>query len=127
MKRDMDLVRAILIACEKEPDGYPADVPSVEGYSTDQVAFHIYLMGEAGLLRVFDTTTIGSTSPSAAILSITWKGYDFLDASRSSVIWDGTKKALSKMGGAGFEVWIDVLKYYGRQKLKDFGVDLPVD
>lgn len=124
MKRDMDLVRSILLACESDPSGYPPDLPTIEGFTPEQVAFHVYLMGDAGLLRVYDTTTIGSPSPSAVILSVTWKGFDFLAASKSSVVWDGTKAALSKIGGAGLDIWIDVLKFYAKQKLKDVGVDL---
>lgn len=120
----MDLVRSILLACESDPSGYPPDVPTVSGYTPEQVAFHVYLMGDAGLLRVYDTTTIGSPSPSAAILSVTWKGFDFLEASKSSVVWDGTKAAMSKIGGAGLDIWIDVLKFYAKQKLKDVGIDL---
>jgi hypothetical protein len=121
----MDLVRAILKACEEEVSGYPPAVPTIDGYDKDQVAYHIHLMGDAGLLRVADTTAIGSASPSAAILSVTWKGYDFLEAATSSDTWQVTKIAVSRIGGASLDVWIEVMKFYAKQKLKDIGIDLP--
>jgi hypothetical protein len=124
MQRNMDLIREILLACESDPTGYPRFVPEIQNFTPEQVKFHIYLMGDAGLLRVADTTSLESNSPSAAILSVTWKGYDFLDTAKSSTVWEGAKGAISTMGGAGLDIWVDVMKFLAKEQLKKIGIDL---
>jgi hypothetical protein len=34
---------------------------------------------------------------------LTWKGYEFLEASRNSVAWNNTKEIMAKGGGFVFE------------------------
>ena len=50
MKLDMDLVRKILITLEEQPHGFFCQSLAIDGYSTEQIGYHVTLMGEAGLL-----------------------------------------------------------------------------
>ena len=100
MKRDMDLIREILIKIEEHEDGRAPNVIVVDGYTEDQIYHHIYLMGQANLLEVSDYTTIDSKSPVAMPYSMTWKGHDFLDAIRSDKIWEKTKRKIKEAGGS---------------------------
>ena len=107
MKRDMDLVRKILLAVEAEESGYAKANPTIEGYSQEQVDYHIYLMWQAGLVDAADSSAMDSSSPGAILNSITWKGHDFLDAAKSSSVWEKAKEKAKAVGGA---MTFDLLK-----------------
>ena len=61
-------------------------------------------MIQAGLIEGCDDTTFGSASPTAQPLTITWKGYEFLDAARDATSWNRAKSAASTAGNASFKV-----------------------
>ena len=50
MKRDMDLVREILLAIESFPFDGDAHEILIQGRSQDEVAYHLKLLCEAGLI-----------------------------------------------------------------------------
>jgi hypothetical protein len=107
MKRDLDLVRSILLALEDHPSGdAPTDL-RIEGYSEEQIGFHVLLMGDAGLLEVVETTSFGDTSRCAAPLRVFWKGYEFLEAARNDTIWE---KAKARAVAAGVPFMFEVMK-----------------
>jgi hypothetical protein len=54
LKRDMELVRKILLHAEKAESGSVDDGLDIEGYTEHQIAHHVYLMEQAGLVRAFD-------------------------------------------------------------------------
>jgi Hypothetical protein (DUF2513) len=58
----------------------------IDGYPDDQVAYHVYLLGQAGLLEVVKNTNLVSSAPSAHALNMTWEGHDFIDAARSGFL-----------------------------------------
>ena len=118
MKRDMDLVRKILLQTEEHEHGYAPQSLTIEDHSEDAVGFHIYLMGEAALLRVADVTSFGCKSPRAIPLNITWAGYEFLDAAREPTVWEAAKKKVSSaVVSVGFEVMKLVLAAIAKEKL----------
>ena len=65
MRRDMDLVRDILLQIEAYPSSLAPEELIIEGYSDEQVSYHVLIMGEAGLLEV--ATTGSKTSSPGAI------------------------------------------------------------
>ncbi len=99
MKRDLDLVRKILMACEADEHGYAPHPLLVEGYDGDKVGFHVHLMIEAGLINGHDVTHMGSLSSTGMAGSLTWEGYEFLEASRDEERWQKTKAAAKSVGG----------------------------
>jgi hypothetical protein len=101
MKRDMDLVRAILLELEKHEHGFAPRSVQIEGYSDEQIGFHIWLMGQADLLRTVDATARGSDSPTALAMNIAWDGYEFLEAARHDTLWQKAKQRVTS-AGAGF-------------------------
>ena len=71
----------------------------------EEVGFHVYLMGEGGLLKVVETTTHGQNSPDAIPICMTWAGHEFLDATRDASRWESLKKLVAnKTGALSFEV-----------------------
>jgi Hypothetical protein (DUF2513) len=101
----MDLIRKIILAVESHPDGFAPQELAINGCTADQVNYHIWLMGQGGLLQVVENTNLASKSPSAIPISITWEGHEFAAASKSESVWSKTKTLIaSKGGGVGFEI-----------------------
>jgi hypothetical protein len=109
MKRDMDLVRAIFIAMENHDKGFAPDVIEIPDYSEEQIGYHIYLMGQAGLLDVSDASSLDGSSPQAIPHSITWNGHEFLANAREEKNWLQAKKLMKGAGEASFHIWQAVL------------------
>ena len=109
MKRDMDLVRKILLRMEDESNGHFDGRIYLEGYTADQIGFHVYLMIEAGLIEGVDATTYDSQGPEAIPSRITWFGYDFLDACRDEGRWKKAKEIFDRAGGVTFDMAKEIL------------------
>ncbi len=104
MKRDMDLVRSILLqveANEDDPRGMiPLDIP---GKSPMDVSYHVMLMAEAGLITAHDLSS--SSGYNFIPKRLTWSGHEFLDAARNETVWNETKMTVAKKAGTvSFEV-----------------------
>lgn len=107
MKRDMNLVREILLWATAQEDAGIYANPSLTDYTEDQIAHHVHLMWQAGLVDAVDTTTLDGAGPSATLMSVTWAGHDFIDAARDNTIWNKTK---SKVLSSGVAFTFDLLK-----------------
>ncbi len=100
MKRDLDIVRGLLIAAERadaELDVLAACDGAIDPKLT---AFHVELMREHGLVDAEVSYDGLLHEPTCVTISrITWRGYDYLDAIRSSKVWKKAKDAISKAVG----------------------------
>ena len=119
MQRDMVLIRSILLRLAEHEHGFAGDVNlQFDGTSDEHVAFHIHLLGQAGLLKTQENTDLADLSPSAIPLFITWEGYEFLDAAADPSVWS---KTLAQIGPAvktvSFSVLKLVLEHYVKQQL----------
>ena len=83
MKRDMELVRAILLKMEAHPYGYAPGGFTIAGYDQDVIGHHAWLMQDGRLVTAEVTTSFGDKSPIATPVTITWEGHEFLDAVRN--------------------------------------------
>lgn len=104
MKRDMDLVRLMLLKVEEHPHGFAPDDLALDGYTQEQIGYHAKLLGEAGLVDATDVTCMGDPSPAAIIVSLTWQGYEFLESARDVRVWDEAKARLAKVGSVSLPV-----------------------
>ena len=105
MRRDMDLVRTVLLSVE-ESDAQVLAASELASNLWDEitVARHIELMIEAGLV-VGEVSRNLAGGMHAFVMRITWAGYDFLDAVRSETVWEDTKASIGdRLGTASFEV-----------------------
>lgn len=118
MKRDMNLVREILLWTESQEHGYVKGNPSLEGYSEEEIGYHVYLMSQAGLVNAADTTSMGDESPNAILLGISWLGHEFLDAAKDDTIWSKAKNTILKpTAGVAFDVLLEWLKAEAKKKI----------
>ena len=58
---------------------------------------------------VADTTADGDESPQAIATSLTWDGYEFLEASRDDGTWAKAKQAAGSAGGMALDVVKSIL------------------
>ncbi|KAA2241129.1 DUF2513 domain-containing protein [Salinarimonas soli] len=131
MKRDKDLIRALLIKLEDlnvPPLGlvsfpYGDEELAVEGYTVEQVLYHLELIAEAGLVEV-QGSGFGADG-TFLFRRLTWNGHEFLDAVRDPEIWRETKGRLSKVGAWSLDVVVGVAKALAKQKAKELlGLEL---
>lgn len=106
MKRDMELVRKLVLAIEDNPTGFAPKDLGIEGHKKEEVGYHIYIMMEAGLIRGTQVTTHGSKSPEAIATSLTWAGHEFADAARDPDRWEKAMQLTKEKAGS---VTLDVL------------------
>lgn len=93
MKRDMDLVRRIVLAAtELSPGDWLVEI---DGVDSAVFAEHVQLMEEAGLV---DATITGyfAGGTSAAVRRLTWDGQEFADQIRSDTLWQKAKENVIK-------------------------------
>ena len=110
MKRDLDLVRKIVLAVEDLSTGTVLDEIEIEGYTREQIGYHCYLAIDAGLAKGVDVQTLSDTSPNWLILQLTSEGHDFADAARNETTWNKAKGIVTeKGGGATLEIVKQVL------------------
>jgi hypothetical protein len=119
MKRDMNLVRDLLLEIEKHPgmnrvsqhQFEPGDFGITEE-NFETVAFHLDLMIEAGLV-------LGRSDMRMPIVSgLTWSGAEFLDAVRDSGTWKKTKEGAGKVGNWGLSFMLDLAKAIAKEEAK---------
>lgn len=128
MKRNMDLVRDLLLAFEAKTDAvgvHAADV-RIDGYTEDQIVLHLNIMAEAGLLVCEPIRS--STNPDRIIktfvFDLSWEGHEFLDTIRDPAIWKGTKSTLKRVGNWSFGFAVDIAKGLAMSEARKLG--LPV-
>lgn len=100
VKRDIDLIREILLEVEARPASAPPTWLRIDGRDADMVDEHVLILGDAGLLKV-------SEVPFREVEThrLTWAGHEFLDAARDPDRWESAKRTVSeKTGALGFEV-----------------------
>jgi hypothetical protein len=129
MKRNLDLIRAILFEMEKDDQIYFFDPELVDtelqinGFSAEQISYHMKLMVQAGLLHADEeiiempsqVKSLPSMKSKSITYSISWHGHEFLDAIRDETRWKNAKDAIVKVGGLATEVAFDILKEMGKR------------
>lgn len=85
MKRDMELIRKVMLAAEQSKDPYELIDPKIEGHNELEISYHIALLDDAGLLHGQDRSAIGVFRWSAGML--TWAGHEFVEAVRDESVW----------------------------------------
>jgi hypothetical protein len=117
MKRDMDLVREILLAVEAD-EGDPEalrqiDVPGHDGL---EIAYHIQIVAEAGFIEAEELTS--NTIYDWRAKRLTWDGHEFLDTVRDTETWNEVKSGAAKAGAASLQFLWEIGKEIAKQKLK---------
>lgn len=102
MKRDMDLIRNLLIKVEEvyEPGAGSINFSKIriDGYDDKVIAEHLLLMKEAGLIRNINAKQYVTGSTMLSIGNLTNEGYDTLEKFRNDTVWNKTKEIARDKG-----------------------------
>ncbi len=117
MKRDMQLIRAILLDVERKADGRTFVEVHYPEVAPDVVHYHIRLLQEAGLVEAVLTRQM------AQVGRLTWEGHEFLDNIRNDAVWRATLKRVAERGGsAAFSIVVRVAE---KLAMDHFGLGSP--
>lgn len=76
-------------------------------------------VAQAGLIIAADIGGSFAVTPLAMPISITWEGYEFLNASRDSGLWQKAKeKVIGPAAGVSFTLLLEWLKEEGKRRLR---------
>jgi hypothetical protein len=128
MKRDMDLVREILLRAEElKPEGGQIEI---NGRSVKEVNYHIFIMAQNGLImfwppsltaREYATSALGlnevlSMSTPVRVLGLSWTGQDFLASVRNPQVYEQAKRTLlDRLGDMPFGILTELATSIAKQ------------
>ena len=98
MKRNMELVRLILLKIEEEYQSTAIINLQIDGYDMETIAYHCKILHEAGLISSYNSSYAENGLYAFSVGSLTWDGNDFLDKVRDPKIWRKTKELVSQKG-----------------------------
>ena len=121
MKFNHDYVKKLLDACQAS-DKPTFDIEDLKDagfdYNDAKFEFHMAILDDKGLIQQDDgdpgfglTKSLdGFLSWSVLPLRLTASGHDFLDTVQNPEVWSKTKDAAKKIGGVGFDVFVQIAK-----------------
>lgn len=125
MKRDMGMIRTILLVLEQNHDDEPISTHmhhKGKDYERE-LNHHVRLLADEGLIHTVRGHTLngdGADMPYA----LTWKGHDFLDNIRDENVWQGLCELEAASGHPlPSDVFLQLAKRMVRQRV---GLDKPV-
>jgi Hypothetical protein (DUF2513) len=124
MKREMDLIRKLLLKLEAFPMGHVSSVVliggidselAIDGATPNDVDYHLALLQERELI---DSPGSRSMDGRISFRRLTWEGHDFLDSVRDDEIWRKTKLGAQQAGGWTFDLIKDLAKGFIKTQIK---------
>ena len=121
MKRDMDLVRNLLLAIERDPqlDGSVWKRPDgpedweITGCNEVEMAYHLRMLIEEGLVDGDETLS----SPMPSVSRLTWNGHEFLDDIRDPSVWASVKQRAGILASVGLAIIGELAKAEIKKRL----------
>ena len=131
MKRDMDLVRELLLALEDVPAHFDRTVRlaigegalALVGRSNEEIAYHIRIMTQGDLI------SMGGISEDGVAIEkyygFRWSGHEFLDDVRDPKAWAAAKDGAAKVGSGSLGFLWEVAKSIGKYEVgKRLGIPM---
>src|SRR5215211_6393314 len=103
MKRDLDLVRQLLLQIEALPAGPPVQYRTSEIEDPVLLA-HFELVIAAGLVNGKLARSQGARGDVISISGLTWEGHEWIEMVRSQAVWNATKSTLLARGALTYEL-----------------------
>ena len=117
MKRDMELVRKILLRIEGAQFGYRPDL-KIEGHCEPEIGYNLDLLVQAELVRGKVLWSVDKELFST-VDSLTWEGHEFLDTIRTESVWDRTKEFVKQKGQDIRSLPLDIIKSVAKNQITD--------
>jgi hypothetical protein len=121
MKRDMDLVREILIKIETNP-AFNGDHNlwanranlGITDYTDQEIVYNAAQLVEAGYLA---GNVRMAHAGQVIVTKLTWRGHEYLDAIRDPDIWEKTKAKAKGVASVGMSFLFEIAKAEIKAKL----------
>lgn len=124
MKRDMDLIRKVLLYIEKQHVGKTLVIqpssPAAAELDVDQgiLIYHIRLLCDAGYLDgSVKSMSRGDLDGIAIVHGIRWQGHEFLDAVRDDTVWREVKRQIEKVPAMTLAAVIPMVVQWVKEKI----------
>jgi Hypothetical protein (DUF2513) len=118
MKRDMDLMRQILLEVESWNDLGPRQVV-IDGADDIKLNREVERLYDTGYLEGIASSPIQSQYKRIAVRDLSPKGNDLLNSIRNPEVWSKTKKGAEAAGGFTMELLADLAKGFVKKKIED--------
>ncbi|MFP7494694.1 DUF2513 domain-containing protein [Terribacillus saccharophilus] len=102
MKRDMSLIRNLLLDIESEytEGGFALEVTEEDEYSEEEMNYHLQLMKEAKLIKLEAVFDEEEEEEELLIYGLTWEGHELLDSIRNEEVWQQLLHKMRKEKGS---------------------------
>lgn len=138
MKRDIELIRKILLYLEQTPKGLIRVENFAKDLSVDEeiIKYQINLLYQAGFIygtvrkakpygRSEKAEHIKDDVLSVTPYEMTWQGHEYLETIRDPEVWEKTKKCAEEMGNFGVDTIKAIATGFITTKIKQHtGVDI---
>ncbi|KAF0231288.1 MAG: hypothetical protein FD175_1157 [Beijerinckiaceae bacterium] len=127
MKRDMDLIRLLLIEIEEKALEPYAGLQGleVEGFPSSQINYNLDILIKSGMIEGEVQIYFGGES-THFIQGITWLGHDFLDDIRDPDLWAKTKNGANQIKSWSIETIKEIVKGLIKKQVEEYtGVKVP--
>ena len=122
MKRDMDLIRELMLrleACQLGLGGVAIitsgdPLVAVPGKSEEEIYYHLNLIQQAGLIDAPGSQPMLGVT----LAGLTWRGHDFVDSVRDPAIWRLTEEGARRAGGFSVDLLLALAKGLIKTKIE---------
>ena len=98
MRRDLDLVRQLMLQIEALPAAPPVQYRMSEIEDPVLLA-HLEMLIEAGLVNGRISRSQGARGDVISVSGLTWQGHEWIEMVRSQSLWNEVKSAVLDAGG----------------------------
>lgn len=101
MRRDLELIRKLLIFFEEKESSEYVEVPPITEYDDLTIKYHLALLHDAGLLCCEPVRS--STSDRVIYVlpfDLTWEGHEFLAKVKNDGVWNKILNVVTVKGGS---------------------------
>jgi hypothetical protein len=128
MKRDMDLIRTLLLKLEDYPlkagnivtIPFDHDVLKVIGYNSDQIHYNLSQIYQSGFVDNGKNNQKSIGVSGITFRGLTPSGHDFLDSVRDPDIWEKTKEGTQKVGGFTLDILASCAKGLITKQIEEY-------
>ena len=100
MKRDMELIRELMLSIDSRDDSeyHAEELEITGGQDIATIKYHLQLLVDAGFIKANVQYNGGGTI--ILIDRMLWEGHEFLDNARNESVWKETMKTVKEKGGS---------------------------
>lgn len=120
MKREMDLIRRIMLRIEDKAD-LRHEVITIEGEDSERVGHHVDMLYQAGFIDGLRSQPMSSPFGVVMVRDLSWEGHEFIAAIRNDTVFARLKEALTaqELATASLKVLAEVSLELSKQWLRD--------